>query len=84
MHYHVTAWGWYWLAIVGLILGPELYWVFVNSANTISATIWGIEDLNLANPLDFAEWTPVHYLIGILLLGLFAWLLVHLTFGYLR
>jgi hypothetical protein len=79
-----TAWGWYWLSLVFLIVVPELYWVFVNARNTISDTIWDIEGLNLAHPLDFAQWTPLHWAIAILLWLLFAWLSVHLTFGWIR
>ncbi|HVH81767.1 MAG TPA: hypothetical protein VM782_20360 [Stellaceae bacterium] len=79
-----TAWGWYWLAILGLITLPETYWAFVNGRNTISDTIWGVERLDFAHPLDFAEWTPLHFGIAITLWLLFAWLSVHIAFGWLR
>lgn len=80
----VTAWGWYWLAILGLILGPELYWIAVNARNTISDQIWSLEQLTPAHPLDFATWTPLHWAIAAIVWGLFAWLSVHLPFGWLR
>lgn len=80
----VTAWGWYWLALLGLILGPEIYWVINGAQNTISDTVWGIERLDWAHPLDFAEWTPLHWGIAVVLWVGFAWLSVHLPFGQLK
>lgn len=84
MHAHITAWGWYWLAWIFTGLGVELYWVFVNSANTLSRQIWGLEALDFAHPLDLAEWTPFHFILTMLLWTTFAWLSVHFPFGYLR
>jgi hypothetical protein len=81
---HVTAWGYFWLAWMLTALGVELYWIFVNSANTLSVQIWGIERIDLAHPLDFAEWTPLHIIITLILWGFFAWLSVHFPFGYIR
>lgn len=81
---HVTLWGWYWLAWIGMFLAPELYWVFVNSANTLSDQVWGLERMDLAHPLDFAEWTLLHWAIAIVVWLLLAWLSVHMPFGYLR
>jgi hypothetical protein len=81
---HVTAWGYFWLAWVLVALGVEGYWLFVNTANTLSRQIWGVERLDFAHPLDFAVWTPAHYIIAITLWGLFAWLSVHLVFGWIR
>ena len=81
---HVTAWGWFWLTWMLVGLGVELYWVAVNTANTLSRQIWGIERIDLAHPLDIAEWTPVHWILAILLWAFFAWLSVHFPFGWLR
>lgn len=77
----VTAWGWYWLFVLVLILGPELYWVFVKSQNTISDNIWAIERLDWNHPFEFATWTPVHWIIAVVIWGLFAWLSLHIPFG---
>lgn len=81
---HVTAWGYFWLAWVLVALAVEGYWLAVNTANTLSRQIWGLEQLDLSHPLDFAEWTPLHYLIAFVLWGLFAWLSVHLVFAWIR
>lgn len=80
----VTAWGWFWLAYVHVGFAVELYWVFVNSANTMSAQIWGMEQLDVAHPLDLAEWTSLHWLISVTLWIFFLWLSLHFPFGYLR
>lgn len=81
---HVTAWGYFWLSWMFTAIGVELYWVFVNSANTLSDQVWAAEMIDLGHPLDFAEWTPAHYAIAILLWLFFAWLSAHLPFGYIR
>jgi hypothetical protein len=81
---HVTGWGWYWLGCLAAIIIPEVYWAAAGARNTISATIWGAEGIDLAHPLDLARWTPLHWAISVLLLLLFGWLLLHLTFGWLR
>jgi hypothetical protein len=80
----VTGWGWFWLAWLLVALAVELYWLIVNAANTLSRQIWGVERLNLAHPLDFTQWTLVHWVIAITLWSFFAWLSVHLAFGWLR
>jgi hypothetical protein len=81
---HVTAWGWYWLALLALIAVPEVYWAIVRPANTISDTVWGLERLDLAHPLYMADWSALHWGISIVLWLLFAWLSFHLPFGFLR
>lgn len=81
---HVTAWGWFWLAWAMTGLGVELYWLAANAANTMSRQIWGLEGMDLAHPLDFAEWTPLHWIIAFAMWAFFAWLCVHFPFGWLR
>lgn len=81
---HLTAWGWYWVALIFAFLLPELYWLAVNSANTLSEQLWGLEQLDLAHPLNLSEWTWVHWLVSVALWSLFGWLSVHLPFGWLR
>lgn len=79
-----NGWGWFWLswlAVGGIV---ELYWIVVNAANTLSRETWGIEGLNFKHPLDFAAWSPMHWTIAIMLWLFFAWLSLHLPFGYLR
>lgn len=82
--YTTTGWGWYYLTVLALAVIPEIYWVIVNSANTISHQIWGLEGLDLAHPLDFAAWSPWHWAIAFALWLLFGWLSLHLPFGWLR
>lgn len=81
---HVTGWGYFWLGWILTALAIEAYWLVVNSANTLSRQMWGLEEIDLAHPLYFAEWTPLHWAISITLWLLFAWLSVHFAFGYLR
>lgn len=81
---HATAWGWFWLAWIFTAIAVELYWVFVNTANTLSRQVWGVERIDLSHPLYFSEWTPFHWALAIMLWLFFAWLSVHFPFGYLR
>ncbi|HEY2088788.1 MAG TPA: hypothetical protein VGH54_22545 [Mycobacterium sp.] len=80
----VTAWGWFWLTWVFVGGGVEVYWLAVNTANTLSRQVWGAEKLDFAHPLDFAEWTPLHVALSVVLVCFFLWLCVHFPFGYLR
>lgn len=84
MFAHVTAWGYFWLAWILTALGVEAYWLVVNSANTLSRQVWGAEHLDLAHPLDFSEWSWLHYLIAFAIWGLFGWLSLHLPFAWFR
>lgn len=81
---HVTAWGWVWLAWLCAGGAVEGYWLAVNTANTLSRQVWGVENLDLAHPLDLSEWTWLHITLTLVLWGFFAWLSVHFPFGYLR
>lgn len=81
-HYHVTAWGWFWLIWLGAGIGVETYWAIVKSVNTLSYQWWGVEMLNPAHPLDFADWTWLHIALTLALWGLLAWLSLHLPFGW--
>lgn len=81
---HVTAWGIFWFAWAMAGLFVELYWVMANSVNTLSNQVWGIERIDLKHPFDFAEWTPLHWLMAVALWTFFAWLSLHLPFGILR
>lgn len=81
---HVTAWGWFWVGWILAGTGVELYWVFVNTANTLSRQVWGAERLDFAHPLDLAEWTPLHIILTLCIWAFFAWLSVHFPFGWLK
>lgn len=81
---HVTNAGWVWLAWILFGTGYEILWVIVNTANTLSDQIWGIEAIDMNHPLDFATWTPLHWTIAVCLWLFFAWLSIHFPFGYLR
>lgn len=84
MYAHVTAWSKFWLVWAMTGGAVEIYWLAVNTANTLSRQIWGAEQLDFAHPLDFAEWTPLHIALTLVLWGFFAWLSVHFPFGYIR
>jgi hypothetical protein len=85
MKYHVTPWGMYWLTWFVLGFGgPEAYWLAVNTRNTLSGNFWGWEDLNLASPFDFSDWTWLHYTLGAIFAAGLTWLFFHLIFGLLR
>lgn len=68
--------------MVGAVV--ELYWLAVNSANTLSRQIWGVEHIDFAHPLFFSEWTPLHWGLTIALWSFFLWLSFHFPFGWLR
>jgi hypothetical protein len=75
---------WYWAAWIAAFLGPELYWLWKNPQGTLSWSVWDLESLNLAQPLDFAMWTDTHWIVSAVVWLLFAWLSLHLPFGLLR
>lgn len=81
---HVTPWGWFWLSWISVGVGVELYWLVMNAANTLSRQVWGLEDVNFQHPLEFAQWTPAHWSIAVVLWVFFGWLSVHFPFGWLR
>jgi hypothetical protein len=81
---HLTWFSLYWLGWIVAFLVPELYWLAVNSANTLSEEVWSIEGLNKAQPFDFPMWTSVHWAIALTVWLLFLWLSLHLPFGLLR
>lgn len=84
-HFHITGFGWYWLAWAVLGFGiPETYGLLKNTQDTLSWQIWGLEHVDFVHPFDFAEWTPVHYLIGIVFAVGLIWLLLHLVLGIIR
>ena len=80
----LTWFSFYWLGWVLAFLIPELYWIAVNSANTLSEEIWSIEGLNKAQPFDFPMWTATHWGVALLVWTLFLWLSLHFPFGLLR
>lgn len=81
---HVTAWGWFWLTWIFVGGSVELYWLSVNTANTLSREIWGVEQIDFTHPLDLAEWTPLHIALTVVIWVFFGWLSVHFPFGYIR
>lgn len=81
-HFHVTGWGWYWIAWIVAGFGvPEAYGLVYNTQDTFSWQWWGIEQIDFKDPFDFAVWTPAHWVIGLLLLVFVVWLGGHLVFG---
>lgn len=84
MHTKVNWFGLYWLAWILMFLVPELWWVFKNSANTLSEEYWGLEQLNLSHPFEVWNWTWQHWVLAFLVWFLFGWLSIHLPFGLAR
>jgi len=80
----VTYFGIYWIAWILAFLIPELYWVFKNSANTLSEEVWGLEKLSLSRPFDLGIWTWEHWVVTLVVWLLFLWLSLHFPFGLLR
>jgi hypothetical protein len=81
----LSDWGAYWIAwIVAGFLVPELYGLATNTARTLSRNTWALEHLDFGHPLDFAEWTPLHWMIAVVVWLLFGWLSMHIPFAYLR
>jgi hypothetical protein len=81
---HLTWFSLYWLGWIAAFLVPELYWLAVNSANTLSEEVWSIEGLNKAQPFDLPMWTATHWAVAVVVWLLFLWLSAHLPFGLLR
>ncbi|MGH3504009.1 MAG: hypothetical protein ACRDQA_24400 [Nocardioidaceae bacterium] len=74
---------WYW-TIWGLVTIPsflayEIYTLTTNVYNTLSWTLWHLEDFTPGQGVT--HWTAAHFLIGGLLLLLLVWLMCHLVFG---
>lgn len=81
----MTGWGVYWLAWFTIGFGiPEAVALVRNVKDTLSYQIWGLEHINFSDPLNFANWTPVHWILAILLFGFTIWLGVHMIFGVWR
>lgn len=79
---HITPFGWYWLVWGFLGFGlPEAYGIAYNAKDTLSWQVWGLEHVNLGHPFDFADWTPLHYLLGVMLLVFVIWLGGHMILG---
>lgn len=84
MRTYVTWFGLYWIGWLLAFLIPEFYWLWKNSANTLSEEVWGIEQLSLSRPFDLGIWTWEHWVLALLVWGLFGWLSLHFPFGLLR
>lgn len=72
----------YWAVWILMFLVPELTALAVKPGDSLSDNWWAIEKLSISHPL--ANWTWQHWLMAAIVWGLFAWLSVHLPFGWLR
>lgn len=81
---HLSVWSWYWGAWILAFLIPEVYWVIVKPLYTLSDTVWALEGLNFSDSLDFPMWSDVHWAVAVIVWLLFAWLSIHIPFGWLR
>lgn len=69
----------YWLLWLAVGFGvPETYWLFANTKNTLSWTIWDWFGVRQGVPVW--QWSVMHLLLGVVLV----WLLGHLAFGIWR
>lgn len=69
----------YWL--LWLVVGfgvPETYWLFANTKNTLSWTVWTWFGVREGVPVW--QWSVAHLLLAVILL----WLVGHLAFGIWR
>ena len=82
--FHPNAVTWVWLGWILFGIVWEATWLAVNAANTLSRQVWGVEGVDFAHPLDFAEWNWQHWLLAILLWLFFGWLSLHFPFAWLR
>lgn len=84
-HFHVTGAGWYWITWFFGGFGIYEGWGLIfNTQDTLSWQIWGLEDINFSDPMNFAAWNPVHWAIAVVLLAFVTWLAGHLIFGIWR
>lgn len=84
-HFHVTGWGWYWIAWAVLGFGiPETYGLLRNAQDTLSWQWWGIERIDFGHPFDFAGWTPAHWAIAVVFFAFVVWLAGHIVLGIWR
>jgi hypothetical protein len=67
------------LVCAALFLGPEIYALVSNSANTLSAWVW--RALKIHDHESFSEWSALDYLTFGLWLVLVSWLSLHFWFG---
>jgi len=78
----LTFWAGYWLFwFFGVFLIPEVFWAFADPANTVSDNTWRFESLNKAHPFDFSQWTPIHWIFGVVYVVFLVRLGFHLIFG---
>ncbi len=83
-HFHSTGWGLYYVAWVLIGFLPyEIYWAIVCPNNTLSDQWRALEGVGPypVHPFEFAAWTPMHWVMAVILLGFFVWLWGHLVFG---
>ena len=84
-HFQVTGAGWYWITWFFGGFGIYEGWGLIfNTQDTLSWQFWGLEQINFADPMNFANWTPVHWVIALMIFGLLFWLSFHLVFGIWR
>lgn len=81
---YLDWWGLYYLGWIIAFLVPELYWVFTKADNTLSDQTWAFEKLAFSHPFDVGIWTPQHWVMAIIVWGLFGWLSIHIPFGLAR
>lgn len=83
----MNGWSWYWtgwfFAMFVAFAVPEFYALATHHPeNTLSENFWRLEQQLPGQ--DFMHWTALHYLLGVTLVILLAWLIGHLVFGIWR
>jgi hypothetical protein len=81
----VKGYALYWLIWFGVLfvsfIVPELIALFSNPRNTLSWTLWNLEQVVPGSHQPVWQWTALHVLIGGVLAVLLVWLIGHLVFG---
>lgn len=81
-HPWTTYWTAWFSVMAGTFLVPELYALFTNPANTLSANVWRME--GFVPGQSIAGWSFAHFAFTGVLILLFAWLIGHFGWGLWR
>ncbi|HEX5347863.1 MAG TPA: hypothetical protein VFW64_12315 [Pseudonocardiaceae bacterium] len=81
-HAFTVYWKWWAVLAFSSFIVPELWALFTNWQNTLSANVWRMEDFLPGQPVW--RWTAVHFLFIGMLLVLFMWLIGHFGWGIWR
>lgn len=82
----MRGWHLFWLiwflTSFGVFLVAEIYTLCTNWRNTLSASVWALEEFRTGQPVS--QWSAGHLWFCIIMLGLFIWLTGHFAMGWWR